>query len=146
MSKRYCNAQVFRIGRLLHFLYHTLVCCKLTAVKWLVVLNEIEHEDSLKFWNVNKSHCFKHCRIKNLSLVVFELKSKFFDVTQLSIIKLCLLIISNYLAFLIPFTVDNLFHLIIDIDFEKAVAQLQIASHQFMHMNLESAGVSIVDD
>ncbi len=109
-------------------------------------MNEIEHEDSLKFWNVDKSHCFKHRRIKNLSLVVFELKSKFLDVTHLGIIKLRLLIVRNDLAFLIPFTVDNLFHLIIDIDFEKAVAQLQITSHQFMHMNLESSGVSVVDD
>jgi hypothetical protein len=110
------------------------------------VLNEIEHEDSLKFGNVDKSRSFKHRRIKSLSLVVFELKSKFLDVTQLGIIKLCLLIISDDLTFLIPFTVDNLFHIIIDIDFEKGVAQLQITSHQLMQMNLESAGVSVVDE
>jgi hypothetical protein len=79
-------------------------------------------------------------------LVVFELKSKFLNLTQLGIVKLRLLIVSDDLAFLISFTVDNLLHLIIDIDFEKAVAQLQIASHQFMHMNLESAGVSVVDE
>lgn len=96
----------------------------MVTIKRLVMRDQIEHEDTLEFGNIYKPSHFKVCRIQYLPLIIFQLKPQPLNITQLRIIQLRLLIISDNLSLLIPLTGDHLLELVVDINTEETVTEL----------------------
>ncbi len=80
-----------------------------------IVWYEVEHEDTLQFRNVNQPAHLKHTRVKHLPLPVLKLNPQLFNLTQLTLTKLSLLIVHNNLALLEPLAVNDILVLIVSI-------------------------------